>query len=79
MGLTVHQKRARKAAATRRARVNFTDRFGPDTFDTVAMLMSGDTTHEVSNSLGLEMRSVAAIAANLTRGTYDEWVDGCNF
>jgi DNA-binding NarL/FixJ family response regulator len=63
----------------RSARRSFRTRFGADRFTVVELLSRGLTSKEVATRLNVSTMSVAAIKANLTRGTYEplvEVVDG---
>lgn len=59
---------AQKAARTRQARKQFTERFGSQSLVVLSNLLRNK---EVSF---LDSRSLAAYKANLTRGTYGEFV-----
>lgn len=72
-------KTVKKAVTTRRARREFRDQYGEDTYQAVRYLVRGKNSGQVSVLTGIAVPSVAAIAANLTRGTYDHVVDACNF
>lgn len=71
-------KKNTKAARTARARREFRNRYGNDTYNVVRWLVKGKTSGEVATRTGVSVGSVAAIRANLTRGTYDEVLTGCN-
>jgi DNA-binding NarL/FixJ family response regulator len=63
----------------RNARRSFRTQYSTNTFKVVELLSRGLSTAEVASRLGLTTRTVAAVKANLTRGTYGplaEVVDG---
>lgn len=66
MKLTEGQKEVRKA---------FRETYGSRTFQVVDRLLRGWDTQRVAERLNLPVGSVRAVAANLTRGTYDAFVN----
>jgi len=78
--MTRQQRIARKAVATRRARNTFEKKYGVDTYDVVSSLCAGHSTDRIiQNMPWLGSKTIGAYAANLTRGTYDAYLGGCNF
>jgi len=70
---------AQKAARTRAAREGLKNRYGVDTYNVVRSLQRGESTVRAAVSAGVWPETAAAIKANLTRGTYDNFVGDCNF
>lgn len=69
---------AKKAVKTRKARKEFMARYGYTIFQAVSCLCKGQDSFSVASALNITLESVAAIKANLTRGTYDSALRGCN-
>jgi trans-aconitate methyltransferase len=69
------KKSVKAAVNTRRARTNFLKRYGQETYDVVRDLVKGQT--RVVD--WIPTSSLAAYKANLTRGTYDDFLRGCQF
>lgn len=70
---------AKRANVTRAARKAFLSRYGCDTYDVVKLTLKGQTTEQILTTTMLWRTTVAAIRANLTRGTYDTYLKNCNF
>ena len=71
-------KAARKATLTRKSRQLLTEKYGEVTYEQVMLLSKGFSAEEVADKTSDSTTSVAAVKANLTRGTY-AWVGDCNF
>lgn len=61
---------AHKAAATKRTRKEFIERFGARTFDALRKILGARNTDLLHFTPG----SLAAFKANLTRGAYNQFV-----
>lgn len=58
----------------RNARRAFRKQYGSDRFRIVELLVSGLSSTQVAGKLDVSVGTVAAVKANLTRGTYDPYV-----
>lgn len=66
-----------QANQTRQAREDFCARYSKDTLRKLAFIRRVDEGRRIPDSMqaiSLEAGSVAAVRANLTRGTYSPWV-----
>ena len=79
MALTRQQKIARKAVRTTQARRAFRERYGQTVYEVVFAVRLGVDSQTIRDNTGVSAGQLAAIRANLTRGTYDAWLKGCNF
>ena len=79
---------AQKAASTRFARKQFVTKYGVIQAEVIRLLVGGWTPSEIvvsyrNDSIHLDVRSVRAFKANLTRGTYKPFVStsggSCNY
>jgi len=61
---------AKKAVRTRKAREAFREAFGVDVYLVVEGLLDGVSTKDIAKIMGASVGSIAAIKANLTRGSY---------
>jgi hypothetical protein len=69
---------AQRAVRTRKARQDFVKKYGQDSFNVVCILENGGSTLDAELRAVLPRTTVAAIAANLTRGTYNYALANCN-
>lgn len=69
---------AKKAVRTRKARQAFKQAFGEVVYLTVDGLVNGLTTKDIAGIMNTSVGSIAAIKANLTRGTYNAAMKNCN-
>jgi DNA-binding CsgD family transcriptional regulator len=77
--MTKAQKSAKKAAKTRAARKKFRQEMSYEGAEVLELLAQGMTSQEVSDVTWVPVPSVAAYAANRTRGTYGQLLVDCNF
>ena len=77
--MTKQQKVARKAVKTRNARNLFKQQFGRQTYEVVFALRLGVDDATIREHTHISAGSLAAVKANLSRGTYDVCLSGCNF
>tara|TARA_Y100000310_G_C20675221_1_gene812650 strand:+ start:938 stop:1171 length:234 start_codon:yes stop_codon:yes gene_type:complete len=70
---------AYRAAATRRARKDFTEHYGQETAQIVQMISQGYETPEIAETVEVRPSTVAAYRANVTRGTYGTALTSCNW
>ena len=68
---------AKRAVRTRQARDRLFHKYGCMTYDVLQALARGKDPTDLLWSLTYE--SLAAYKANLTRGTYDDLLNDCNF
>jgi hypothetical protein len=68
---------AKKAVHTRQARDTFRKAYSPDTYVIIEGLHAGLGVKDIAKITGHSIGSIAAIKANLTRGTYDKLLKGC--
>jgi hypothetical protein len=66
---------AAKAVKTRKARTAFMTKYGFATYMVAAATVSGKKKMMPS----IDKMSIAAVKANITRGTYDKYLPDCNF
>ena len=63
-------KIARKAVKTRQARREFTEKYNAETLSIVRLVARGLSSSQVAERLSVSAGRVAAVRANLSRGTY---------
>jgi hypothetical protein len=67
-------KIAKKAVRTRQARQAFRDNFGVNTYLIVEAVLDRIPSDIIADTMGISKGSVAAVKANLNRGTYAPYV-----
>ena len=72
-----YYKAARKAVNTRKRRQQFKAKYGTEVYNIIGYLRKGYTSRQIAIATDTTTGHVAAIAANLTRGTYKQALRGC--